>query len=165
MKLSAQEEYGLRCLLQVARHSATSVTIGELSRLEGISSPNVAKIMRLLRRGGFVKSIRGQAGGYALARDAEQIMVGEVLAFLGGRLFDSTFCERHPGIEALCTHLGDCSIRPVLRQLQGAIDQVLDRLTLSGLLCTEREMAARTSGRGVSLPVVASSALDQAPRR
>ena len=51
MKLSSQEEYGLRCLLQVAR-SGESLTIAELSRLEGISSPNVAKILRILRRGG-----------------------------------------------------------------------------------------------------------------
>lgn len=155
MKLSAQEEYGLRCLLQVARHGGGSITIAELSRLEGISTPNVAKIMRLLRRGGFVRSIRGQAGGYALARGAEQVMVGDVLAFLGGRLFDSTFCERHAGVEILCTHLGDCSIRSVLRQLQGAFDQVLDALSLKSLLCSEGEMAARAATRAVSLPVVA----------
>jgi Rrf2 family protein len=79
MKLSSQEEYGLRCLLQVAR-SGESLTIAELSRLEGISSPNVAKILRVLRRGGFLKATRGQAGGYTLARPADQIAVGDVLA-------------------------------------------------------------------------------------
>jgi Rrf2 family protein len=154
MKLSTQEEYGLRCLLQVARRGdGASLPITELSRLEGISAPNVAKIMRLLRRGGFVLSTRGQAGGYALARPSSEIRVGEVLASLGGRLYDSTFCERHAGSESLCTHLGDCSIRPVLRLVQDAVDQVLGRLTLQSLLCTEREMSARTGPRSVPLPM------------
>jgi Rrf2 family protein len=140
MKLSSQEEYGLRCLLQVARR-AESLTISELSRLEGISSPNVAKILRLLRRGGFLTSTRGQSGGYTLARPADQIAVGDVLAALGGRLFDSTFCETHAGVSSHCTHLRDCSIRPVLRTIQGAIDDVLGQLTLQSLICSERDVA------------------------
>src|SRR5262245_40421048 len=139
MKLSSQEEYGLRCLLQVARRGE-SLTIAELSKLEGISSPNVAKILRILRRGGFLKSTRGQAGGYTLARPADQIAVGDVLAALGGRLFDSRFCDTHAGVASHCTHLRDCSIRPVLLTIQGAIDDVLGQLTLQSLICSEREV-------------------------
>lgn len=150
MKLSSQEEYGLRCLLQVARRG-DSMTIAELSRLEGISSPNVAKILRVLRRGGFLTSTRGQAGGYTLARPADEIAVGDVLATLGGRLFHPKFCETHAGASACCTHLGDCSIRPVLRDVQRAIDEVLGRLTLRSLLCSEREVAL--SPRAVPLPL------------
>jgi Rrf2 family protein len=139
MKLSSQEEYGLRCLLQVARRGE-SLTISELSKLEGISSPNVAKILRLLRRGGFLKSTRGQAGGYTLARPADQIAVGDVLAVLGGRIFDSGFCETHAGVASHCLHLRDCSIRPVLRTIQTAIDDVLGQLTVQSLICPERDV-------------------------
>jgi len=154
MKLSAQEEYGLRCLLQMARHDErASLTIGEISRLEGISSPNAAKIMRGLRRRGFVKSMRGQAGGYALARPADEINVSEVLGALGGRLFDAGFCDRHSGVESLCTHLSDCSIRPVLRVIQGVMDQVLGALTLKSLLCSEREVFI-VNPRAVALPLL-----------
>ena len=64
MKLSSQEEYGLRCLLQIARAGeGASRTIAEVSEREGISAPNVAKIMRLLRRAELVRSTRGKAGG------------------------------------------------------------------------------------------------------
>jgi Rrf2 family protein len=154
MKLSSQEEYGLRCLLQVAR-SGESLSIAELSRLEGISSPNVAKILRVLRRGGFLTSTRGQAGGYALARPADQIAVGDVLAALGGRLFDSTFCETHAGVVSHCAHLRDCSIRPVLRTIQGAIDDVLGQLTVQSLICNERDVAL--GPRAVSLRMARDS--------
>ena len=159
MKLSSQEEYGLRCLLQLGRHGeGASLTISELSRLEGISAPNVAKIMRLLRRNGFVSSTRGQAGGYVLARSVESISVGEVVNALGSRFFDDDFCERHAGAEPACAHLGDCSIRPVLRELQSVVDQVLGRLTLKQLLCSEKEMTRLGSERAVTLPMASRSA-------
>jgi Rrf2 family protein len=154
VKLSTQEEYGLRCLLQIGRHGeGASLTIAELSEREGISAPNVAKIMRILRRAGFVTSTRGQSGGYTLARSTETISVGEVLAALGGRFFDATFCDRHSGAAALCMNDSDCSIRPVLRQLQVVVDQVLGQLTLKSLLRSEREVIAWVSPRAVPLPI------------
>jgi Rrf2 family protein len=154
VKLSAQEEYGLRCLVQLGRRAGESVlTIPELSRLEGISAPHVAKIMRVLRKAGFVRSTRGQAGGYALARPAGQIAVGEALAALGGRFYDGSFCQRHGGSMRSCTHLSDCSIRPVWKQVQDLVDEVLSRLTLEDLLCSEEEMSARASPRAVPLPI------------
>ena len=162
MKMSSQEEYGLRCLLRVGRESPEgSVTIGELSRSEGISEPNVAKMMRVLRNGGFVRSTRGQAGGYTLARPAEKIPLGEVLAALGGRLYEPSFCDTHAGIERLCTHMPDCSIRSVWRMVQLAVDQVLGKITLKDLLVTEKEMNAwpETRPGTVSLPTVSSHPL------
>jgi Rrf2 family protein len=147
MKLSSQEEYGLRCLLRVGREGdAASLTIPELARAEGISESNVAKMMRILRRGGFVTSTRGQSGGYALSRPAGEIVVGHVLATLGGRLYDPAFCEGHAGVERLCTHMPDCSIRSVWRMVQQAIDQVLGKITLKDLLKTEPEMNAWREG-------------------
>jgi Rrf2 family protein len=155
MKLSSQEEYGLRCLVQLARKGpGASLTIAEMSQAEGISAPNVAKIMRVLRKSGLVKSTRGQAGGYALARPAAEIPVSEILGALGGRLFDQTFCERHAGLARLCYNLGDCSIRPVLREIQSAVDQVLSALTLKSLLMSEREVSVSVSPRAVPLPIL-----------
>jgi Rrf2 family protein len=146
MKLSSQEEYGLRCLLQVARHDpAGSVTIPEISRIEGLSIPHVAKLMRLLRRGGFVKSVRGQAGGYKLARTPDHLNIGEVLAWLGGRLFDPSFCSMHAGMAELCTHSVDCSIRSLWQSVQHVVDQMLGQVTLSQLLGGEQQ---RSSWRG-----------------
>ena len=159
MKLSAQEEYGLRCLLRLGRDGAgASLTISELSQREGISAPNVAKLMRVLRRAGYVRSTRGKEGGYTLARAAEEITVGEALAVLGGRLYDPAFCARHSGVERLCTHMPDCSIRSVWRLVQGAVDQVLDRLSLRDLLCSEEQMSGWKSPSAVGVPVVSRPA-------
>jgi Rrf2 family protein len=141
MKLSAQEEYGLRCLLRLARRQpVASVTISELSQAEGISGPYVAKLLRILRRGGFVKAARGQSGGYTLARPPSQIVVGEALALLGGRLFEPAFCNEHAGVEMSCTNTVDCSIRSLWRTVQLVVDQVLARTTLQDLVSDEQQM-------------------------
>jgi len=159
MKLTSQEEYGLRCLLRVGRAAVgESLTIAELSRAEGISEPNVAKMMRVLRRGGFVNSTRGQAGGYTLSRPAGDIVVGQVLATLGGRLYEPAFCEGHSGLERSCTHMPDCSIRSVWRLVQRAVDQVLGKITLKDLLKSEPEMNAFRQGDMPTLPTYSPQA-------
>ncbi len=155
MKLSSQEEYGLRCLLQIARAGeGKSLTIAEVSKREGISASNVAKLMRLLRRADLVHSTRGMAGGYSLSRPASEVQLLEVVTVLGGRLFDEDFCDRHAGLEALCLHDSECSIRPVLRRLQAAVDQVLGQITLQSLLACERDVTELIHPGAVPLPVL-----------
>ncbi|MHB8637642.1 MAG: RrF2 family transcriptional regulator [Fimbriimonadaceae bacterium] len=135
MKFSAQEEYGLRCLLQLARLGEHgSLSIPEISRLEGLTAPHVAKLLMILRRGGFVQSTRGQAGGYTLARPAGLIAVGDVLAALGGRLYDDEFCNRHSGQADVCAHDRDCSIRSVWQVIQDSVDRVLAELTIEDMI-------------------------------
>ncbi len=155
MKLSSQEEYGLRCLLEVARQAPLgSMTIPEIARIEGLSIPHVAKLMRLLRRGRFVTSVRGQAGGYKLARTPDCINVGEVLAWLGGRLFEPSFCAIHSGMAKLCTHTVDCSIRSLWQSVQLVVDQVLGKVMLSDLLGGERQVSSWITDQTQALPVL-----------
>jgi Rrf2 family protein len=143
MKLSSQEEFGLRCLLRLARQGeGGGMSIPEISEAEGISTSHAAKLMRLLRRGGFVTSARGQAGGYTLSRPPEKILIGEVLALLGGRLFDPAFCDTHSGIETVCTHTVDCSIRSLWRAVQIVVDRVLNGTTLKELIANEQTVDA-----------------------
>ncbi|MGH9488234.1 MAG: RrF2 family transcriptional regulator [Terriglobales bacterium] len=147
MKFSSQEEYGLRCLLRLGiryqeQGTAGALSIPEISRVEGLSVPYVAKLLRILRTGGLVASARGAAGGYVLARPPERIPVGEVLAVLGGRLYEPGFCASHAGEESVCTHSVDCSLRSLWRSLQLVMDQVLDNTSLRDLLCNETEMTA-----------------------
>jgi Rrf2 family protein len=146
MKLSSQEEYGLRCLLHVAQQGERgSLTIPEVSEAVGISPHYAAKLMRILRRGGFVKSARGQVGGYTLARSAHEIVVGEVLAALGGRLFDPLFCNEHAGVVQVCTRSIDCSLRSLWRAVQLVVDRVLSRTTIAELLATEQQVSTHVS--------------------
>ena len=135
MKLSSQEEYGLRCLLRLARRPEASLTIPEISQAEGLSTSNAAKILRILRR-----------GGYSLARPPADIVVGEVLSVLGGRLYDPGFCDHFAGDGEVCQHSSiDCSVRSLWMSLQQAVDGVLSRTTLADLLHSGQQMARQHS--------------------
>jgi Rrf2 family protein len=143
VKLTAHEEYGLRCLLQIGRQGkGGSLTIPEMGQAEGISTHHAGKILQILRQGGFLRSERGQAGGYALARPPEQITIRDVLAVLGGRLYEEKFCDDHTGRVNTCTHTVDCSIRSLWRTVQNAVDEVLARITLKDMLRKEEEMTS-----------------------
>jgi Rrf2 family iron-sulfur cluster assembly transcriptional regulator len=148
MKLSAQEEYGLRCLLHMAREGETkSHSIPEISRAEGLSIPNVAKLMRILRLGGLVSSVRGQAGGYTLSKPTDEVSIAEVLTLLGGNFFSPHFCERHSGLEKICTHTSDCSMRYLWGTIQKTLDSILKKMTLRDLLSAELDMGATITER------------------
>lgn len=138
MKFSSQEEYGLRCLLQLARKGeGASMTIAEIGEAERLSQAYVAKLLRILRIGGLVDSVRGQEGGYTLVRPATDIVLSDVLAALGGRFYKPGFCDHFSGTEETCTHTFSCSIRPLWRRVQTAIDGVLGSTTLADLLAPD----------------------------
>jgi len=143
MKLTAHEEYGLRCLLQIGKEwPESALTIPEVSKREGLSASHAAKLLQILRQGGFLKSVRGQIGGYSLALPPEKIVVRDVLAVLGGRIYEDEFCQSHRGRVRLCTHSIDCSIRSLWRTIQTAVDDVLSQTTLKDLLRKEEEMSS-----------------------
>jgi Rrf2 family protein len=141
MHFSAQEEYGLRCLLRLAgAGSGASMTIPEISQAEGMSSAYVAKVMRALREGGLVVSERGQAGGYRLARGPEEISAAQALAVLGGKFYEGEFCEKYSGNEEECAHTVNCSIRSLWKAVQTVVDQVLTSTSLKDLIRSEEAM-------------------------
>lgn len=114
------------------------MTIPEISRLEGVTTTHAAKLLMILRKEGFITSARGQSGGYSLSRKPSEIKVGEVLASLGGKLYDAEFCGRHSGALDICTHAVDCSVRSLWQVIQQAVDSVLEHLTLADMLTADK---------------------------
>lgn len=142
MKITAQEEYGLRILIRIAScKDKEGMSIPQLSEAEGISSHYVAKLTRILRMEGFINSTPGIKGGYVLALPAEQIIINNVLKGLGGSLFDQKFCGTHSGALRLCTHSVDCSSRSLWQMIQYIVDDFLDKVTLYDLVSTEKDSA------------------------
>jgi Rrf2 family iron-sulfur cluster assembly transcriptional regulator len=140
MKITAQEEYGLRILIRIAAcRTEEGMTIPQLTEAEGLSSHYVAKLTRILRMEGFINSRPGNKGGYVLARPAGDIRIKNVLKARGGVLFDNDFCGMHAGSLNLCTHSADCSSRSLWKMIQFTLDRLLDKVTLKDLVSTERE--------------------------
>src|SRR5688572_29860316 len=143
MQLLASEEYGLRCLLQVARvASGAPVSISQIADAEGLSPEYTAKLLRVLRLGGLVESVRGAEGGYRLARPADAISVWSALEVLGGAFFSEQFCECHGGQQRQCVRASDCGLRALWRAVQAALRDTLARIHLADLQRDERAMTA-----------------------
>ncbi|MBX9783810.1 MAG: Rrf2 family transcriptional regulator [Chitinophagaceae bacterium] len=144
MKITASEEYGIRILIRIASADGTEgLSIPQLSEMEGLSEPHIAKICRTLRMNGIINSTPGYKGGYVLALPAEEIIIGKVLESLGGRLFNQEFCETHSGIGRLCTNSVDCATRSLWKMVQYTLDNLLSKLTLKDLMVREKEVELR----------------------
>jgi Rrf2 family iron-sulfur cluster assembly transcriptional regulator len=147
MKISAQEEYGLRILIRIAGcKDAEGMSIPQLSEAEGLSSHYIAKLTRILRMAGFINSTPGNKGGYMLAKPSQKININDVLKALGGALFDSSFCGTHAGTLKFCTNSVDCSARSLWQLIQLTVDQVLDKITLQDLVSSEKKSSNVLNG-------------------
>ena len=135
MKLSAQEEYGIRCLLHIGRRTEMGgSSISTISRAEKITPSNTAKLVRILRMNGFVESSRGKDGGYTLAKAPEEILLSDVFEVLGGKLFAEGFCDHYAGTGNVCTHFDHCTVRSFWCAIQSVLDHVLSQTTLKHLM-------------------------------
>ena len=134
MRLSAQQEYGLRCLLRIAERAdhlpASSAAIAEA---EGISPEYATRLMGPLCRGGLAIATRGPAGGYRLTRPAAEISMLDALEMLGGLFFEEAFCEHHSGHCRECIRAADCSLRAVWQHVDQAMRGLFAGISLADL--------------------------------
>jgi Rrf2 family protein len=151
MKITSQEEYGLRCLLRLAKAGeGQSLTLPEVAGAEGLSVPYAAKLLSVLRHAGLIDSARGRTGGYRLAKSPTEIGLGSLLLTLGEPLFDEpSYCERHAGPAAggNCVHTGSCSLRGLWNTLEHWLRAALDQITLADLLQSEGRIAELVRSR------------------
>lgn len=135
MRITAVEEYGLRCLLNLARKgSKAQLSISEIAEIEGLSVPYTSKLLSILRKSGLVLAARGRGGGFSIAREPEEITVFDVLTALGGPLIDPGHCKKYTGQLGECVHLDDCSVHEVFGSLAGYVKAFLSGTSLKDLL-------------------------------
>lgn len=129
MRLSKRTEYGLRAVVQLARlWPQQFVQSRDLARQEGLPNKFLEAILLALRRGGFLESKVGSGGGYRLSRAPGEIVVGDLIRRLEGRLTlrqSAAASEMSPG---------EIAVRLVNEKLTQATDDVLDAMTLEQLV-------------------------------
>jgi len=135
MRISALEEYGLRCLLALAQAGCDSqLSISEIAQKEGISVPYASKLLSTLRKTGLVKAVRGRGGGFCIARPASEINLLEVITALGGPLIDPNHCRRYSGNLEECIHTEGCSVHYTLVGLSRLVGEFLSKTSLEDIL-------------------------------
>jgi Rrf2 family nitric oxide-sensitive transcriptional repressor len=130
VRLNLQTDFALRLLMHLAANTHRLATIAEVADRFRISRAHLMKVAFLLGKGGFVQTVRGRAGGLRLARDAQDIQVGEVFRFMEGEA-ELVGCVGSPGGD--CVVAKACRLRGVLSEALLAFLAVLDRHTLADL--------------------------------
>ncbi|MBI4372858.1 MAG: Rrf2 family transcriptional regulator [Candidatus Omnitrophica bacterium] len=167
MKFTTKTEYGLVCLIYMARHvSADMVTIKEIVKTERFSPAYIEKILQKLRSANIVVSHQGKQGGYALARPASEITLKEIIEALeGGATFDvksrqshgaggktarqafGVFCEPVMREKIVCTHFSMCGLRPVWQKTKELLDHFYHSVTLEMIAKEEYQVKDLVTAR------------------
>ncbi|MDR0656946.1 MAG: Rrf2 family transcriptional regulator [Treponema sp.] len=85
MKISTRGRYGVRLLIDLAEHvDKDHVSLASVAERQRISIRYLEQVAVILRRAGFIRSVKGASGGYALAKRPEDIVIGDVLRILEG---------------------------------------------------------------------------------
>ena len=135
MKITSQEEYGLRCILQLARQEqGAPMMVRDIAEREGLSIAYVEKLLLIISRGGIIESVRGPKGGYRLTKPCHEISIGQVMRVLGGVPSKDEICSQFTGNHETCVHHVDCGLRPVWASITDFVHSVFDKIPISVLL-------------------------------
>lgn len=130
MQISAKTDYAVRALLSLAVRAPDLVKIDTVIGEQGLPRKFVEAILGDLRRAGIVRSQRGADGGYALARAAEEITLGQVIRAVDGPLAEVRGLRPHEtNYAGVAQHLPSVWVA-----VRASLRQVLDETTLADVL-------------------------------
>ena len=140
MKFTTKTEYGLVCMVYMARHADKKcLTIKDIAAHENYPVPYIEKILQALRHAKLVTSHHGNRGGYALVRKPSEITLRQVIDALEGGTFE-VFCAPETRTGIVCTHFCLCGVKPVWRKTKQILDQFYDSVTLEMMTKDELEV-------------------------
>lgn len=136
MNISTKGRYGLRAVLDLAVHCQDKpVTLSAIAKRQRISEGYLEQLMAPMRRAGIIASTRGAQGGYYLARNPREIVVGEVFRALEGPLALASCISEDRSED--CARRDICASAFLWNEVQNAIGQVLDGYTIADLITRE----------------------------
>jgi Rrf2 family protein len=131
MKISKRGRYGIRLMIDLAENRRSDhVTLVSAATRQAISARYLEQVAIILRRAGFIRSIKGASGGYTLAKPVEEIIVGDVLRVLEG---DMLIADPPPDG---CNNFQKCIWRTIYEPLNKRIAEIIDSETLAALIGT-----------------------------
>ncbi len=130
MKLTARSEYALLALTYLARHEGEDyIPVDIIAQAQAIPPKYLEQILLALKRAHYLRSSKGQKGGYRLGKPADAITLAEVIRLFDGALaptvsvseyyYESTPIEKEEGI-----------VR-VLRQIRDYVAELLEGTTIA----------------------------------
>ncbi len=140
VQISTRGRYGLRAMFELARgFGRAPVQMSTVAERQGLSRKYLHALLTALKAASLVRSVRGSGGGFVLARPPAEIKLSEVLRALEGplSLVDCVADKR------ACDRSNHCPARRVWQELAGAVENVLDNVTLQDLVAPEKRKCSQ----------------------
>lgn len=166
LRMSKLADYGTVILVAMAREPDVVQSAGSLASATSIPLPTVAKIMKILTRGGLTRALRGASGGYLLGLAPGRITLADVIVAMDGP-FGMTECSAAPG---LCLQEAMCRARANWQRVNRLVLEALRQVSLAdmaGPVLSEADIGAiRMRGaRGAGVQLGAHPARNGKPAR
>jgi Rrf2 family protein len=129
VRVGTRSRYSVRLLVALARLGPQPVSLGVVSRSEGIPRAYLARLASALREAGLVRSWRGAQGGYALAKPTGAIRLHDVVAAAEGQVTGVPCFQGPSG----CDRYATCAARVLWRGMSDAVESFLRTTTLKDL--------------------------------
>lgn len=137
MKISTKGRYALRLMLDLAmNNNGEMVRIKDVAKRQNISEKYLEQIISILKRAGFVRSLRGSQGGYQLAKDPSEYTVGMILRLTEGSMAVVSCLEDS---ENQCKRANQCVSLRLWSMIDKAVNDVIDNVTLQDMVEWELE--------------------------
>ncbi len=138
MRVSAKGRYALQLMLALALREDENLSVKAVAESQGISEKYLEQVIPPLVRSGFVRSVRGAKGGYHLSKSPEDYSVGMILRLVEGSIAPVA-CLEGSG----CAHCRECVTMDLWEQVDRAISNVVDHVTLADLVDKQRRLDAK----------------------
>ena len=139
MKISTKGRYALRLMLDLATYNTGEpISLKDIAKRQEMSEKYLEQIISLLGKAGFVRSVRGAQGGYLLTKDPSEYTVGAILRLTEGDL-SPVACVNDDG--AGCDRREGCVTLRVWKQINDAVNNVVDHITLADMVGWQEEQA------------------------
>jgi Rrf2 family protein len=142
MRVSAKSDYALRALIEIAAQAGgDAISAEEVGRRQEIPRGFLQAILADLRRAGIVMSQRGQAGGWRMARDPDEVTVADVIRAIDGPLV-SVYGLRP---EAVSYNETAAALQHVWIAARSSLREVFEEVTIGSL--TTKRLPAKVEAR------------------
>jgi len=137
LKISTKGRYAVRVMLDLALNDTGEyVKVREIAKRQEISEKYLEQIIAVLNKAGYVRSTRGAQGGYKIAKDPSQYTVGMVLRLTEGSRWPVACLETESNE---CERCDTCETLQVWKDLNNAINKVVDSVTIADLVARHQE--------------------------
>ena len=132
MRISTRGRYAVRLMLDLAtNYTGKPIRLKDVAKRQEISDKYLEQIISILNKAGFVRSVRGPQGGYALQQTPDKYTIGMILRLTEGSLAPVE-CLDDNG--AICDREENCVTQILWKKLDDAIKGVVDNITLEDLM-------------------------------